>query len=86
VAVKNTSTVAWTSWTVGFSFTGGQKLTSFWNTTATQSGAAVTAVNVNYNGSVPVGGTVTFGLQGQWTGSNPSPLGFTGNGSPCSLA
>jgi len=86
VAVKNTSTVAWTSWTVGFTFTGGQKLTGFWNTTATQTGAAVSAVNVNYNGSVPVGGTVTFGLQGQWSGSNPSPLGFTVNGNPCSLA
>ena len=86
VAVKNTGTVAWSAWTVGFSFTGGQKLTGFWNTTATQSGAAVTATNVNYNGAVPVGGTVTFGLQGQWTGSNPSPLGFTANGTPCSLA
>lgn len=87
VAVTNTSSVAWTSWSVAFTFTGGQKITSFWNTTATESsGAAVTAVNVNYNGAVPVGGTVTFGIQGTWTGSNPPPLGFTVNGNPCSLA
>src|SRR5258707_1077488 len=54
VAVKNTSTVAWPPWIVGFSFTGGQKITSAWNTTATQSGATATfGIQCTWVGSNP---------------------------------
>src|SRR5262245_19746547 len=35
-----------TSWTVRWSFTAGQTVTQAWNATVTQSGAAVTAVNM----------------------------------------
>jgi hypothetical protein len=72
-----------TSWTLSWSFGAGQTVTQAWNTTLTQSGAAVTAKNVSYNGAVATGGTASFGFNGSWTGSNPVPAGFTLNGVAC---
>ncbi|MEU4243643.1 cellulose binding domain-containing protein [Actinoplanes sp. NPDC026619] len=72
-----------TSWTLGWSFGAGQTVTQAWNTTLTQSGAAVTAKNVSYNGSVATNGSVSFGFNASWTGSNPAPTSFTVNGVSC---
>jgi hypothetical protein len=83
VTVANTGTSAWTSWTVKWSFPGDQKITYAWNAQVTQSGSAVTAVNMSYNGSVPAGGSTTFGFQGTWSSSNASPTAFTVNGTTC---
>jgi endo-1,4-beta-xylanase len=33
----------------------------------------VTCVNALYNGTVPSGGSVSFGFNGTWSGSNPVP-------------
>ncbi len=72
-----------TGWTLTWSFGAGQTVTQAWNTSLTQSGSAVTAANVSYNGSVPTNGTVSFGFNGSWTGSNPAPTAFTVNGVAC---
>lgn len=85
VTITNTGTAAWTGWTVGFSFAGDQKITNSWNATTSQSGAAVTAVNLGYNGAVPVGGSTSFGFQGTWSGSDAAPTAFTVNGASCTL-
>ncbi len=71
------------SWTLVWSFSAGQTVTQAWNTTATQTGAQVTAKNVSYNGSIATNGTASFGFNGSWTGSNPSPTSFTLNGTAC---
>jgi len=72
-----------TSWTLTWSFGAGQTVTQAWNTSLTQSGSAVTAQNVSYNGSVPTNGAVSFGFNGSWTGSNPAPTSFAVNGVAC---
>src|SRR3954471_15865438 len=72
-----------TSWTLTWSYGAGQTVTQSWNTTLTQSGAAVTAKNVSYNGAVATDGTVSFGFNGTWTGSNPAPTSFAVNGVAC---
>ncbi len=72
-----------TSWTLTWSFGAGQTVTQAWNTSLTQSGSAVTAKNVSYNGSVATNGTVSFGFNGSWTGSNPAPTSFAVNGVTC---
>jgi O-glycosyl hydrolase len=72
-----------TSWTLTWSFDAGQTVTQAWNTTLTQSGAAVTAKNVSYNGAVATNGTASFGFNGSWTGSNPVPTSFAVNGVTC---
>ncbi|MGI5457153.1 endo-1,4-beta-xylanase [Streptomyces sp. CA-249302] len=61
------------SWTASWSFGAGQQITQAWNATCTQSGSAVSCANASYNGSVPSGGSVTFGFNGSWSGSNPLP-------------
>lgn len=72
-----------TSWTLTWSYSAGQTVTQAWNTTLTQSGAAVTAKNVSYNGVIATNGTASFGFNGSWTDSNPVPTAFTLNGVVC---
>src|SRR5262245_26439708 len=55
VNLKNTGDPV-TAWTVNWTFPdSGQKVTSAWNTSLTQSGTAVTATNVSYNGPIASG-------------------------------
>lgn len=55
-----------------------------WNTALTQSGTAVTAKNVGYNGSVATNGSTSFGFQATYSGSNAGPTVFKLNGTTCS--
>jgi hypothetical protein len=71
------------SWTLRWSFVSGQAVTQAWNATVTQSGSAVTAVNVSYNGALATGGSTSFGFNGSWTSGNPVPTSFTLNGTAC---
>ncbi|MEV1205367.1 glycosyl hydrolase 53 family protein [Microbispora rosea] len=71
------------SWTLAWSYSAGQQVTQAWNATVTQSGPQVTATNAGYNGSVGTAGSVSFGFNGSWSGSNPVPTAFTLNGTPC---
>ncbi|MDI1461227.1 cellulose-binding domain-containing protein [Catellatospora sp. KI3] len=70
-------------WTIGWTWPGDQKITNGWNATVTQSGTAVTAVNLAYNADLAPGASLEFGMQGTWTSSNTAPTAFTVNGAPC---
>ena len=70
-------------WTVGWTYASGQRITTAWNGTATQSGSAVSVKSLSYNGSLRTGGTTSFGFNGTWSGSNPVPTKFTVNGVTC---
>jgi hypothetical protein len=72
-----------TAWTLVWSYPNGQTVTQAWNTDLTQSGSQVTARNAGYNGSVGTNGTVSFGFNGSWKGSNAIPAAFTLNGTAC---
>jgi hypothetical protein len=72
-----------TSWTLGFTFPGNQKVSSGWNGTWTQSGAAVTVANAGWNGALATGGSVTLGFTGTFSGTNTDPTAFTLNGTAC---
>jgi O-glycosyl hydrolase len=84
VVVTNTGTTALNGWTVGWTFPGDQKITNAWSATTTQTGAAVTATNVAYNGSIASGANTSFGFQGTYTANDASPTSFTVNGATCS--
>ncbi|GGM51675.1 endoglucanase [Micromonospora sonchi] len=72
------------SWTLGFSFPdGGQRVTQGWSATWSQSGRAVTAQNLSWNGSLGTGASTNIGFNGSFTGANPSPTSFTLNGTVC---
>lgn len=76
---------ALTGWTLTWTFGADQRVTNAWNAQVSQSGAQVTARNVAYNGSIPQGGTVSFGLQATYGTGNPTPTDFALNGAPCQL-
>jgi cellulase/cellobiase CelA1 len=84
VAITNTGSSAISSWNLGFTFPGDQKLTSDYNGTYSQSGEAVTLTNASYNGSLAAGASTTVGIQGTWTNSDSAPTSFKLNGATCS--
>jgi hypothetical protein len=84
VTLTNTGSTAWSTWQVGFTYPGDQKITSSWNTGGlNQSGQRVTATNASYNGTVAPGASTSFGVQGTWTASDAAPASFTVNGTTC---
>ncbi|MFI7024038.1 CotH kinase family protein [Micromonospora sp. NPDC049900] len=60
-------------WTVTWTFAGGQTVSQAWNATVTSQGAAVTARNVSYNGTLAAGASTTFGFLGSTTGTPSAP-------------
>lgn len=64
VKVTNTGTTALSSWKVTWTWSGAQQITNIWNASYTQTGSTVTAVNAAHNGSVPAGGSASFGFGG----------------------
>lgn len=72
------------SWTLTWTYSGGQTVTQAWNSTVTQSGSQVTARNASYNGSIASGASASFGFNGSWNNSsNPAPTSFSLNGTVC---
>jgi endo-1,4-beta-xylanase len=76
VTVQNGSTPR-SAWQVGWAFTGGQTITQLWNASYTQTGSAVTARNLSYNGTLAANASTTFGFNGNWSSSNNAPTGLT---------
>lgn len=72
-----------TGWSLTWSFSGNQQISSIWNASHTQSGSKVTARNLDYNASLPSGGTVSLGFQASFSGSNATPTDFALNGVAC---
>jgi hypothetical protein len=63
LTVTNTGTTPVAGWTAAFSFAdSAETITNSWNASVTQSGPHVSAANASYNGSVPAGGSATFGM------------------------
>ncbi|MET8231162.1 cellulose binding domain-containing protein [Micromonospora sp. NPDC005298] len=85
VTVQNTGTAPIDGWTVTFSFPGDQQVTSGWNATVGQTGAVVTARNVDWNRVLAPDGSATFGIQGRWSVSDTPPTGFSLNGAACTV-
>jgi hypothetical protein len=61
-------------------------VTQAWSATATQTGTQVTVTNAAWNGALAPGASVSFGMNGTHSGSNPRPAAFALNGSTCAIA
>lgn len=72
------STPIFACWTVQFTFTTGQQITTGWNASFSQSGSILAATVCV---EIPPGGSYSFGFSGIWSGSNPPPI-ITFNGAP----
>jgi hypothetical protein len=86
VTVANTGNSALNGWTLGFTLPSGQAVTNSWNATLSGTSGALTARNSAHNGSIPAGGSTSFGFQGTYSGTFASPSAFTLNGSACTRA
>ncbi|NVI89908.1 cellulase family glycosylhydrolase [Actinomadura sp. BRA 177] len=81
VTITNSGSAALNGWTLGFAFPGDQKVSQGWSATWSQSGAAVTAKSMDWNGGLAPGASVTVGFQA--TGSSAAPAEFDLNDQPC---
>ncbi|MER6384790.1 glycoside hydrolase family 6 protein [Streptomyces sp. NPDC001250] len=84
VTITNNAAVK-SSWSLKWSYAGNQQVTSGWNAQITQSGAAVTVANESYNNTLASGGSVSFGFNGTYTGTNALPATFTLDGVTCNV-
>lgn len=86
VTITNNSSTPINGWTLVWAFPGNQKISNLWNGSYTQSGSAVSVTNLSYNGNIGAnGGSVSFGFNLTYSGSNAKPTGFTLNGISCEL-
>jgi cellulose 1,4-beta-cellobiosidase len=72
------------SWTLGYSYTGNQTLSSGWSGTWTQSGENITVASASWNGSLATGASAQIGANFNYSGTNTAPTAFTLNGETCS--
>ncbi len=72
VTVRNTGTTSTRAWRVNAGFPSTQRVTNAWNAGWSQSGQTATFTNLSYNGSIPAGGTTTFGFQASGSAVTPS--------------
>ena len=83
VEVHNTGDTVISPWELKWSFADQQQITNAWNARVTQTGNEVSATPLDWNASIPPGGSVSFGFNGTATGSAADPTGFTLNGAAC---
>ncbi|HEY7430952.1 MAG TPA: cellulose binding domain-containing protein [Streptosporangiaceae bacterium] len=81
--ISNGTSSALSAWSITFTLASGQTMGTFWDATETKSGNPYTFANASYNGSVPAGGTVSFGFNVSYSGTFAPPSNCTVNGSPC---
>jgi mannan endo-1,4-beta-mannosidase len=89
VTVTNTGTTTVDGWTLGFSYTEGQRVTQpGWGATWTQAAgsANVTGTNLSWNSKLAPNASTGIGFNGTRSGPNPAPASFTLNGNPCTTS
>jgi hypothetical protein len=84
VTIKNNTTAVVNGWTLAFTLPGNQTITNLWNGAYTQSGTSVSVKDGGFNANIPAGsGSVNFGFNLNYSGTNAKPASFTLNGTPC---
>ena len=84
LTIANTSSTAWTTWTVTWSYSGNQQVSTSWNGIYSQTGQQVSISNAAWDGSVAAGGmTSVIGWNANYSGTNDNPTRFYVNGLLC---
>ena len=67
-----------------WTFPGNQMISTLWNGSHSQSGAAVSVTNASWTATIPAnGGSVTVGFGASYSGANALPTDFALNGMAC---
>jgi cellulose 1,4-beta-cellobiosidase len=82
ITITNTGS-AISNWTLGYSYSGNQQLSSGWSGTWTQSGENISVASASWNGSLATGASTSIGANFSYTGTNKAPTTFTLNGTTC---
>ncbi len=77
LTVTDNGTAAITGWTVTWTYSGNQQLSSGWSGTWSQSGETVTVANASWNGSLSAGQSTTAGANFTYSGTNTAPATVT---------
>lgn len=85
MTVDNAGPTAINGWSLTWSFPGSQVISNLWSGTFTQTGAAVSVSNETWNGNIGIGGSISFGFETTYSGSNPAPTAFSLNGVACAV-
>jgi endo-1,4-beta-xylanase len=83
VIVNSGSSTPINGWTLTWTFPGNQQITNLWNGTYSQSGSSVSVSNASWNPTIPANGSVGFGFNMSFSGSNDVPTDFALNGVAC---
>ncbi|MFV2119865.1 cellulase family glycosylhydrolase [Streptomyces sp. Act-28] len=83
VTVRNTGTAAVRGWRLDFAFPGSQTVKSAWNAKVVQQGSQVRVAPEPWTETIPAGGSVSFGFNASFTGTNTAPAAFTLDGTAC---
>ncbi|MEU6743186.1 endo-1,4-beta-xylanase [Streptosporangium sandarakinum] len=62
-----------TSWKTTLTYPSGVGITQAWSSRMSGSGPAYTFTNADWNGTIPAGGSTTFGYIGSWNGTGTPP-------------
>jgi cellulase/cellobiase CelA1 len=85
VTIKNNGSTPINGWTLVWNFFGNQKIINLWNASYTQLETEVAVKNAGYNATIPAGGSVSFGFNINYSGSNVKPTSFVLNGQACQV-
>ena len=83
VTVGNNSSASINGWMLTWTFPGSQQITQVWGGSYSQSGSSASISNISWNATIPANGSIQFGLNLTYSGSNPVPTDFALNGTPC---
>lgn len=77
IVITNNGTSAVSNWTLKFSFSGNQTINNFWSSSIVQNGQNVTVTPLSHNATIPAGGSVNFGFNAAYSGTNLDPANLT---------
>jgi Cellulose binding domain len=77
VTVTNPTGAPISRWSVTFAYPGDQQVTGWWNAVAQQRDRELSATNAAWDGNIPPGASVGFGLYGEWHRSDAVPTVLT---------
>ncbi|MGR6920140.1 cellulose binding domain-containing protein [[Actinomadura] parvosata] len=83
VTIRNTGTTPISGWTVTWTWSGNQQITSAWNATVTQTGTEVVARDAGHNSYIGPGSSQSLGFSATATGTNDIPAQFKVNNLAC---
>jgi hypothetical protein len=84
LTIQNTGATSINGWTLAWTWSGNQQITTVWNASGNQNGQDVRLTSLSTNGTIASGTTLTgVSIVASYSGRNVAPPIFTVNGTQC---